>query len=143
MALPFHDYGTRRGEGPASRPGRSLLPGKTRYPLYRRLGGPEGRSVGNLAPHRDSIPGRLSPQPVAIPTMLLGPQPTSGGKVILQETNIRSVEEKIRHLLRNPEVRYVAHRNQLLASILRHVDSFHILTNYSSGYLKILGYSQV
>ena len=32
------------GEGSASRPGRSLPPGKTRYPLYRRLGGPKGRS---------------------------------------------------------------------------------------------------
>jgi hypothetical protein len=28
----------------ASRPGRSLPPGKTRYPLYRRLGRPQGRS---------------------------------------------------------------------------------------------------
>ena len=33
-----------RGEGSASRPGRSLSPGKTRYSLYRRLGGPQGRS---------------------------------------------------------------------------------------------------
>ena len=33
-----------RGEGSASRPGRSLPPGKTRYPLYRRLGGPQGPS---------------------------------------------------------------------------------------------------
>jgi len=32
------------GEGSASRPGRFLPPGKTRYPLYRRLGGPQGRS---------------------------------------------------------------------------------------------------
>jgi len=32
------------GEGSASCPGRSLLPGKTRYPLYRRLGGRQGRS---------------------------------------------------------------------------------------------------
>jgi hypothetical protein len=31
-------------EGSASRPGRSLLPGKTRYPLYRRRGGPQGLS---------------------------------------------------------------------------------------------------
>jgi len=38
IALLFHDHGTRR------RPGRSLPPGKTRYPLYRRLGGPHGRS---------------------------------------------------------------------------------------------------
>ena len=44
IALPFLDHGTRRGEGSASRPGRSLPPGKTRYPLCRRLGGPQGRS---------------------------------------------------------------------------------------------------
>ena len=44
IALPFLDHGTRRGEGSASRPGRSLPQGKTRYPLYRRLGGPQGRS---------------------------------------------------------------------------------------------------
>jgi hypothetical protein len=31
-------------KGPASRPGRSLHLGKTRYPLYRRLGGPQSRS---------------------------------------------------------------------------------------------------
>ena len=35
-------------EGSASRPCRSLLPGKTRYPLYRRLGGPHGRSGGQV-----------------------------------------------------------------------------------------------
>jgi hypothetical protein len=44
IALAFLDYDTRRGEGSASRPGRSLHPGKTRYPLYRRLGGPKGPS---------------------------------------------------------------------------------------------------
>ena len=44
IVLPFHDHGTGKGEGSASRPGRSLPPGKTRYPLYRRLGGPQGRS---------------------------------------------------------------------------------------------------
>jgi hypothetical protein len=32
------------GEWSASRPGRSLPPGKTRYPLYRRLGGPQSQS---------------------------------------------------------------------------------------------------
>jgi len=48
------------GEGSASRPGRTLPPGKNRYPLYRRLGGPQGRSGrgGKSRPHRDSIPGR-------------------------------------------------------------------------------------
>jgi hypothetical protein len=30
------------GEWSAGRPGRFTPPGKTRYPLYRRLGGPQG-----------------------------------------------------------------------------------------------------
>jgi hypothetical protein len=45
IALPFLDHATRRGgEGSASRLGRSLPQGKTRYTLYRRLGGSQGRS---------------------------------------------------------------------------------------------------
>jgi len=44
IALLFHDHGTRRGWGVSVTPGRSLPPGKTQYPLYRRLGGPQGRS---------------------------------------------------------------------------------------------------
>ena len=44
IALPFHDHGTKGGEGSASRPSRSLPLGKTRYPLYRRQGGPQDRS---------------------------------------------------------------------------------------------------
>jgi hypothetical protein len=46
-------------------------PGKTRYPLYRRLGGPPGTvwtGAENLASHRGSIPGPSSPYRVAIPT---------------------------------------------------------------------------
>jgi len=39
------------GEWSAARPGRTLTPGKTRYPFYRGLGGPQGRSgrAENLA----------------------------------------------------------------------------------------------
>ena len=44
IALLFHDRGTRRFEWSAARPGRTLPPGKTRYTLYRRLGGFQGRS---------------------------------------------------------------------------------------------------
>ena len=42
------------GEWSAARPGRTLPPGKTRYPFYRRLGGPQGRSgrADNLVPTR-------------------------------------------------------------------------------------------
>ena len=40
------------GEWSAARPGRTLPPRKTRYPFYRRLGGPQGRSgrAENLVP---------------------------------------------------------------------------------------------
>jgi len=31
------------GEWSAARPGSTLPPGKTQYPFYRRLGGPQGR----------------------------------------------------------------------------------------------------
>jgi hypothetical protein len=61
IALPFHDHGTRKGEGSASRPGHSLPPGKTWYPLYRRLGGPPGpvwTDAENLAPTGIRSPGR-------------------------------------------------------------------------------------
>ena len=40
------------GEWLAGRPGRILPRGKNRYPFYKRLGGPQGRSgqVENLVP---------------------------------------------------------------------------------------------
>ena len=40
------------GEWSAARPGHTLPPGKTRYPFYRRLGRPQGRSgrAENLVP---------------------------------------------------------------------------------------------
>jgi hypothetical protein len=40
----FQTSALEGGEGSASRPSRLLPPGKTRYPLCRRLGGPQGRS---------------------------------------------------------------------------------------------------
>ena len=76
IALPFHDHGTRRGEGSASRPGRCLPPEKTRYPLYRRLGGPQGRSgqARKISPPTGiRSPDRPARSSVAIPTELSGP----------------------------------------------------------------------
>jgi hypothetical protein len=75
LVLLFQDHGIRRGEGSASRPGRSLPPGKTRYLLYRRLGGPQGRSgrAENLAPTWIRSPDRPARSSVAIPTELPGP----------------------------------------------------------------------
>ena len=42
IALPFHDHGTRRGWRVSVTPPPLFTPGKD--PLYRRLGGPQGRS---------------------------------------------------------------------------------------------------
>ena len=62
-------------EGSASWPSRSLPPGKTWYPLYRRLGGPQGRSeqVRKISPLPGFDPRTSSQYPVAIPTTLPGP----------------------------------------------------------------------
>ena len=51
------------GEGSASRPGHSLPPGKTRYPLYRRLGGPQGRcgQVRKISPPQGFDPRTVQP----------------------------------------------------------------------------------
>jgi hypothetical protein len=52
-SLCFQTLALEGGEESASRPGRLLPPGKTRYPLYRRLGGAPGpfwTGAENLAP---------------------------------------------------------------------------------------------
>jgi hypothetical protein len=61
IALPYLEG----GEGSALRPGRSLPPEKTQYPLYRRLGVLQGRS-GQV--RKISLPSGFDPrtvQPVA------------------------------------------------------------------------------
>jgi len=52
IALLFHDRGTRRGWVVSSTPRPHFSPGKTRYPFYRRLGGPQDRfrRTENLVP---------------------------------------------------------------------------------------------
>ena len=62
VAVLFLDHGTRRGEGSASLPGRSLPPGKTRYPFYRRLAGSQGR-YGQVRKISPSIGIRSSDRP--------------------------------------------------------------------------------
>jgi hypothetical protein len=44
IALLIHDFGARKGVGGQHNAPAALPPGKTRYPLHRRLGGPQGRS---------------------------------------------------------------------------------------------------
>ena len=62
------------GEWSAERPGRTLPPGKTQYPFYRRLGGSQGRTGrAEILVPPGFDPGPSSPQSVAIPTELPGP----------------------------------------------------------------------
>ena len=67
------------GEWSAARPGRTLPPGKTRYPLYRRPGEPQGRSgrAENLVPTGIRSPDCPARSSVAIPTELPGPRHNS------------------------------------------------------------------
>ena len=60
---PFMTTALEGGEGSALRPGRYLPPGKTRYPLYRRLGGPQGRSgqVWKISPPPGFDPRTVQP----------------------------------------------------------------------------------
>jgi len=53
IALLFHDHGTRRGWEVSVTPRPHFTPGKTRYPLYKRLGGAPGpvwTDAENLVP---------------------------------------------------------------------------------------------
>jgi len=63
IALLFQDLGARRGWVVNVTPRPHFTPGKTRYPLYRRMGGLQSRSgqVQKTRPYRDSIPGPPSP----------------------------------------------------------------------------------
>ena len=74
------------GEGSASRPGRSLPPGKTRYPLYRRLGRPQSRAgqVRKISPPPEF--DLLTVQPVASHYTDYATRPT---KVLLLASAIR------------------------------------------------------
>ena len=77
------------GEGSASRPGRYLPLGKTLYPLYRRLGGPQGRSgqVRKISP-----PTRFDPrtvQPVASRYTDSTTRPTPNVKRVMRYRSMR------------------------------------------------------
>ena len=63
IALLFLDHSIRKSESSVSCPGRSLPPGKTRYPLYRRLGEPQGWSgqVRKISPPPGFNPRTIQP----------------------------------------------------------------------------------
>ena len=67
VAVPFLDHGTRRGEGSASRPGRSLTPGKEPVSIVQEAGWtpwPVWKGAENLAPLPGFDPRTISNGPV-------------------------------------------------------------------------------
>jgi len=83
---PFFNLSARCGWVVNARPRPPFPLGKTRYPSYRRLGGPQGRSgrLRIISLPRDSIPGPSSPQRVAVPTELSRPTSVFGAAVIVR-----------------------------------------------------------
>jgi hypothetical protein len=63
IALPFLDHGIRRGREVSVTPRPLFTAGKTRYPLYRRLGGPQCRSgqVRKISPPPGFDPRTFQP----------------------------------------------------------------------------------
>jgi len=64
------------GERSAARPGRTLHPGKTQYPFYRRMGGPQGRSGRAENFISTGIRSQTIQPTVTIPTELPSPHST-------------------------------------------------------------------
>jgi hypothetical protein len=98
IALLFDDRGTRRGEWSAARPGRTLPPGKTRYPFYRRLGGPQGRSgrAENLVP-TGIRSGTVQPVVSRYTDWAIRPIPDTGAQTISVCTQLFFAQRKIVH----------------------------------------------
>ena len=62
-ALPFLEHGTEMWVGGQHHAPIALPPGKTQYPLYRRLGGLQGRSgrVRKISPPSELDPRTVQP----------------------------------------------------------------------------------
>ena len=63
IALPFLEHGPKRGWGVSVTPRPHCTPGKTGYPLYRRLSGHQGRSgqVRKISPTPEIDPRTVQP----------------------------------------------------------------------------------
>ena len=134
------------GEWSAARPGRTLPPGKTRYPLYRRLGGTQGQSgrAENLAPPGFD-PRTVQPvvsrytdwatRPIGL-IYTLGISVQSHSHVVVSRTPARWQDKQIHRLMRRFEFNHKMCTWKLLRSydvtLLRYVDGTNCEQTYSN-----------
>ena len=87
------------GEGSVSRPGHTLSPGKSRYPLYRRLGGPQSRSgqVQKISPPPGFDPQTV--QPVSSRYTNYATQPTIQGDIMSENSPHSNTKNGSRNIL--------------------------------------------
>ena len=94
--LLFLDHGSRRGWGVSITPRTFFTPGKNRYPFYRRLGGPQGRSgqVQNILPSPGFDPRTV--QPVASRDTDYATRPTHNRRHVKYVQNLLSNLRRLR-----------------------------------------------
>jgi len=103
------------GEWSAARHCRTLPPGKTRYPFYRRLGGPQGRSgrAENLFPTGIRLP---TIQPIVSRSFYINTRRFTNNNSIEQglplECNKSTASKEMPRILWNLQFRYDVHGNQ-------------------------------
>jgi hypothetical protein len=92
------------GEWSAARPDRTLPPGKARYPLYRRLGGPQGRSgqVRKISPPPGFDPRTV--QPIASRYTDSATGPTINDLIIAKISLLTLTSEVMIHPLNDQDV---------------------------------------
>ena len=88
IALLFLDHSNRRGWGLSVTPRSLFTPEKTWYPLYRRMGGPQGRSgqVQKISPPPGFDPRTV--QPVGSCYTDWATRPTLGCKLTINQVSI-------------------------------------------------------
>ena len=139
IALLFLDHGTRRGWGFSAMPRQHFTPGKSQYPLYRRLGWPQGRSgqVRKISP-----PPRFDPrtvQPMASRYTNWATRPTCADKKPNVSIKISSFSPKGRKQRDiSFEVARFGQLNLLLALVLRQNDYEALIEWYWQGKVEVL-----
>jgi hypothetical protein len=105
IALLIHDHSTRRG--------RSLSPGKIRYPLYRRLGGPQDRfgQVRKISPSPGFDPRTVEPVASRYTDWATGPHASRRGR------DYRCVRNVSRHTSVDCYMGYVMGARILIGSV--------------------------